>query len=921
MPGSRIIDLALWLVFVIGATAVLASVATELIARFLGLRGAYLLCGLGELLDGHGTETDLTKAQSDYNAMRALMRPGSAAAMTATSAPASPATTPGPQSAAGALLGSPILRSQGMIGQISSRRLIMQPARRPGHPAPLPAGAGRRPWRARRSLPSYIPARSFSVALIDLLVPDAAGRASMNAVSRQMGLLPASMSTLRASLQPLVTSAGDDIGAFRASVEHWYDAQMDHVSGRYKRHVAKITLAVGAILVLLLNINVITIGRTLYASSTAGTAVSSVAAKGISCPVGQGQKACLADLQAQLSAAADADLPIGWATVPDCVAPNPTCNWLDQRGIFSRHGGSGWQLVLVLVGFLITITVLVPGARFWFDLLGRFGSLRTTGPRPGSSPGNDRPHPPLTVVDSTRLYELFLALFRSEAELRRFLVLEGRMPSGVLASQTGSLPESAFGVARALQLHGLVDVSLFAALERRSPERSQDIEDVARYYGVGVVRAVPGQALARGTCLPSPMSCRRRSPSSPSNSRPILTRWRFRMSLPGPWIRTTGHGRLGLPCWGSFQPRALRPLAGSNPQDPALLALADFAFTSFDGSWVLRQEFRIPCLQRLLEESLFTPALDANQHLPDLHRDLIRRLLDGWEPTLALLGTRELEALDVVAGWLEPVFGTDLGVSRAAINAAMERRLLLDPLRTLVGTHFRDRTGELDTIRQHILGLLPEHILLVQGPGGVGKSSLMGKVLLDLEARATSGQPVSFAYIDFDRARHDPHDPIGLVEQVARQLRLLYATAAEASQFAAVEAMSAGTDLERAAEILQIERSRTVPAMVGALAERLRAIRGQHSPSGVSLVLVLDTFEEVQIRGPGAAHTVLDLVRQLQEALPDMRVMISGRGVIREPETTGSARACDPGGLGPRGCGRGPGGAGRRGPRASVADR
>ena len=78
-----------------------------------------------------------------------------------------------------------------------------------------------------------------------------------------------------------------------------------------------------------------------------------------------------------------------WCAVsyrPDCAAPKTSCNWLDQRGIFSRHGGSGWEIALVLIGFLITIIALTPGARFWFDILGKLGSLRTTGPKPAVTP-------------------------------------------------------------------------------------------------------------------------------------------------------------------------------------------------------------------------------------------------------------------------------------------------------------------------------------------------------------------------------------------------------------------------------------------------------------------------------------------------------------------------------------------------------
>jgi hypothetical protein len=156
------------------------------------------------------------------------------------------------------------------------------------------------------------------------------------------------------------------------------------VSGWYKRHVARITIVIGAILVLLLNINALTIGRTLYSNSVVRTAVSSVAVKATSCAPGESTQKCLGDLQAQLSAATLAGLPIGWATTADCAAPNIHCNWLDRRGIFSRHGGSAWQLVLILVGFLITVIALTPGARFWFDLLGKLGSLRSTGPKPAS---------------------------------------------------------------------------------------------------------------------------------------------------------------------------------------------------------------------------------------------------------------------------------------------------------------------------------------------------------------------------------------------------------------------------------------------------------------------------------------------------------------------------------------------------------
>ena len=119
MLNSGIIDLAIGLAFVFGVTAALASVITEAISRFLGLRGAFLLGGLRELLDSDQVGTDLTKAEQDYQAWKGIV--------------SGTPTGQDPQSATGAVLGSPILRTQGMVGNITSRKLLVQPSG-PGRP-------------------------------------------------------------------------------------------------------------------------------------------------------------------------------------------------------------------------------------------------------------------------------------------------------------------------------------------------------------------------------------------------------------------------------------------------------------------------------------------------------------------------------------------------------------------------------------------------------------------------------------------------------------------------------------------------------------------------------------------------------------------------------------------------------------------
>ena len=298
MLSSGIIDLAIGLAFVFGVTAALASVVTELISRFLGLRGAYLLGGLRELLDtGEQVETDLTKAKKDYDAWKNIVT------RTSTEQTGTP-TEENPQSATGAVLGSPILRTQGMVGDITSRKLLVQ-AGKPGRPSVRNVGTKKHAALSDlRSLPAYISPTAFADAVIDLLVPkptaqttpvgqttatgqtSATGQTTLDTVKQSLQKImsqdpmPADMAPLMplmTSVNTLVTTAEDDITSVRTSIENWYNDHMDRVSGWYKRHVAWFTIIAGAILVILLNVNTITIGRALYSNSVIGSAVATAA--------------------------------------------------------------------------------------------------------------------------------------------------------------------------------------------------------------------------------------------------------------------------------------------------------------------------------------------------------------------------------------------------------------------------------------------------------------------------------------------------------------------------------------------------------------------------------------------------------------------------------------------------------------------
>jgi hypothetical protein len=388
MLSSGIIDLAIGLAFIFGVTAALASVITEMIARFLGLRGAYLLAGLRELVDSAGKSVVLDNAATGVEEARDIAT-GAAGAHT-TGEPAADVPLP---SATRVLLSSPMLGSQGVVGTIAAKGLTVEGTK------PKVRASGRsktdptrflRTWSRRRKLPSYISARSFATAVMDLVVPNASGQTTMDGIPERIKNMPVAPGPLKDSLQSMAASANGDIDRFRTSIENWYDDHMDRVSGWYKRHTTWITFWVGLVLVLLLNVNAITIGRALYSDSAARTAVSTLAAKSAPCPASQDPKSqdqqnCLERLERQVSGAAQAGLPLGWGIVPACAPPKAGCSIWERHGITPPGDGSPWQVILFLIGFLATIVALAPGAQFWFGLVVKLNSLRSTGPPPATS--------------------------------------------------------------------------------------------------------------------------------------------------------------------------------------------------------------------------------------------------------------------------------------------------------------------------------------------------------------------------------------------------------------------------------------------------------------------------------------------------------------------------------------------------------
>jgi hypothetical protein len=318
--------------------------------------------------------------------------------------------------------------TDGEAPRLSVEAVLTHPLVAQMHKAAESAKGKRR--RARLRLPtrglSYLPARTFSATVLDLLAPpcsldahevltgistdglppavetariaaladptlttvralaatlppgeqlekvkqliDQLGNDSIRQAAKAISGLPESA---RKPLLRMLADAKGDRDRFRRSLEHWYDDTMDRVSGWYKRYVQRIIVIASIVLVAALNVDTINIAQVLWRVPTERAVVASAAAAQATAGNKGDQSADqrVRDISAL-------DLPLGW-TPPHKGAVAST----DPRHAPLNVGS--W--LLKLLGLLLSVMAVSLGAPFWFDALSKLGQLRATGPKPAKS--------------------------------------------------------------------------------------------------------------------------------------------------------------------------------------------------------------------------------------------------------------------------------------------------------------------------------------------------------------------------------------------------------------------------------------------------------------------------------------------------------------------------------------------------------
>lgn len=168
--------------------------------------------------------------------------------------------------------------------------------------------------------------------------------------------------------------------------------------------------------------------------------------------------------------------------------------------------------------------------------------------------------------------------------------------------------------------------------------------------------------------------------------------------------------------------------------------------------------------------------------------------------------------------------------------------------------------------------------LVIESRGGLGKTALIAKFVLDHALTGTHNFP--FAYLDFDRATLQPREPRLLLAEVARQVALQFPDVQQPVDELRrqLRAQLAGDGSAGSGDPFGMFRSML----------RAKVTRGSRA-----FLLVLDTMEVVQF-DPQAIAGVLAFVQALHEVpdgFPELRVVAAGRSDIPELRAATTTRA------------------------------
>ena len=259
------------------------------------------------------------------------------------------------------------------------RNLIQDPDRFYAHPlikAISPAKPGHSIGQGRGK-PSYIDPKTFAIAALDTLFPRVDEQGNIIEEPEYLQMVKAQIATLpeefKRPLQLALADAQNGIAAIREQYELSFNNLMERVSGWYKRKAQLVSLAVGLVVAVAANADSLAITNALLRDATLRDAIVASAEQ-----TAAGDES---DLPGEINVIQDQLLEtqiLGWISSSTSSSNDASGDNPDPRAIPTTFGG--W--LLRVFGWLITAYAVSLGAPFWFDVLNKITSIRSSGKPP-----------------------------------------------------------------------------------------------------------------------------------------------------------------------------------------------------------------------------------------------------------------------------------------------------------------------------------------------------------------------------------------------------------------------------------------------------------------------------------------------------------------------------------------------------------
>lgn len=246
--------------------------------------------------------------------------------------------------------------------------------------------------------PSYIPSRTFALALMDIIMPVEGTRPkNMEDISKLIAANKDLNKQVKKTLLVLIDEAGNslekgvsDFNKALNNIESWFNNSMERVAGWYKRKTQIIIFVLAILFTFSLNVDTIRIFKSLSNDSTLRASIVAAAQEaakqpsflntgkqtisedtstvstdaGTQPPSGEIEE-IYGDLKRQINEIGQLGIPMGWNTP-----------FYDNELTTTQKI---WWWITKFFGLILTVFAASLGAPFWFDILNKIISIRSTG--------------------------------------------------------------------------------------------------------------------------------------------------------------------------------------------------------------------------------------------------------------------------------------------------------------------------------------------------------------------------------------------------------------------------------------------------------------------------------------------------------------------------------------------------------------